>query len=177
VCLGNDFFRRQRSQFLRFGTAKSPHRRLFNANLKESPMRLSLLTIALLSIFAVAHAGETPAPADAKVYFINLKDGDTLTSPVTIRFGLSGMGIAPAGTQVPNTGHHHLLIDAAPLEGEALNEAIPMDEHHMHFGKGQTEAVVTLPKGSHTLQLVLGDWSHIPHKDPVMSERITVNVE
>ncbi len=140
-------------------------------------MRLFLLAIALFSTIAVAQAGETPAPADAKVYFINLKDGDTVTSPVTIRFGLSGMGIAPAGTQVPNTGHHHLLIDAAPLEGEALNEAIPMDEHHMHFGKGQTEAVVTLPKGSHTLQLVLGDWSHIPHKDPVMSERITVNVE
>ena len=140
-------------------------------------MRLFLLAIALFSTIAVAQAGETPAPADAKVYFINLKDGDTVTSPVTIRFGLSGMGIAPAGTQVPNTGHHHLFIDAAALEGDALNEAIPMDEHHMHFGKGQTEAVVTLPKGSHTLQLVLGDWSHIPHNPPVMSERITVNVE
>ncbi len=140
-------------------------------------MRLFLLAIALFSTIAVAQAGETPAPADAKVYFINLKDGDTVTSPVTIHFGLSGMGIAPAGTQVPNTGHHHLFIDAAPLEGDALNEAIPMDEHHVHFGKGQTEAVVTLPKGSHTLQLVLGDWSHIPHNPPVMSERITVNVE
>ena len=140
-------------------------------------MRLSLLTIALLSTIAVAKAGETPAPADAKVYFINLKDGDTVTSPVTIRFGLSGMGIAPAGTEAPNTGHHHLFIDAPALEGDALNEAIPMDEHHLHFGKGQTEASVTLTKGSHTLQLVLGDWSHIPHKSPVMSERITVNVE
>ena len=140
-------------------------------------MRLSLLTIALLSTIAVAQAGETPAPENAKVYFINLKDGDTVSSPVTVRFGLSGMGIAPAGTEAPNTGHHHLLIDTAAPEGEALNEAIPMDEHHMHFGKGQTEASVTLPKGSHTLQLVLGDWSHIPHKPPVMSERITVNVE
>jgi Domain of unknown function (DUF4399) len=140
-------------------------------------MRLSLLTIALLSTIAVAQAGETPAPANAKVYFINLKDGDTVTSPVTIRFGLSGMGIAPAGTQAPDTGHHHLLIDAPVLEGDALNEAIPMDEHHMHFGKGQTEANVTLSKGSHTLQLVLGDWSHIPHKPAVMSDRITVNVE
>jgi hypothetical protein len=128
----------------------------------------------LLSTFAVA--GETPAPADAKVYFINIKDGDTVTSPVKIQFGLSGMGIAPAGTEAPNTGHHHLLIDST-LEGDALNEAIPMDEHHLHFGKGQTEAVVTLPKGQHTLQLVLGDWSHVPHKPPVMSERITVTVE
>ena len=139
-------------------------------------MRLSLLTIALLSTIAVARAGETPAPANAKVYFINLKNGDAVTSPVTVRFGLSGMGIAPAGTQVADTGHHHLIIDDK-IEGDALNEAIPMDEHHLHFGKGQTEASVNLPKGTHTLQLVLGDWSHIPHKPPVMSERITVTVE
>ena len=139
-------------------------------------MRLSLLTIALLSTIAVARAGETPAPANAKVYFINLKNGDAVTSPVTVRFGLSGMGIAPAGTQVADTGHHHLIIDDK-IEGDALNEAIPMDEHHLHFGKGQTEASVNLPKGTHTLQLVLGDWSHVPHKQPVMSERITVTVE
>jgi Domain of unknown function (DUF4399) len=141
-------------------------------------MRKIVLAVAmLLSTATLAGAGETPAPPDAKVYFINIKDGDTVTSPVTIRFGLSGMGIAPAGTEAPNTGHHHLLIDAPPLEGDALNEAIPMDEHHIHFGKGQTETSVTLSKGSHTLQLVLGDWSHIPHKPPVMSDRITVNVE
>ena len=139
-------------------------------------MRKIVLGLALLLAGSFAQAGETPAPADAKVYFVNLKDGDTVTSPVTIRFGLSGMGIAPAGTQAPDTGHHHLLIDTT-LGGEALNEAIPMDEHHLHFGKGQTEASVTLSKGKHTLQLVLGDWTHIPHKPPVMSERITVNVE
>ena len=135
-------------------------------------MMLSTATVTS----TIALAGETPAPADAKVYFIGLKDGDTVTSPVTIHFGLSGMGIAPAGTEVPNTGHHHLIIDEK-MEGEALNDAIPVDEHHMHFGKGQTEASVTLPKGSHTLQLVLGDWSHVPHKPPVMSDRITINVE
>ena len=140
-------------------------------------MRKILLSFAILvSAATFAIAGGTPAPADAKVYFINLKDGDTVTSPVTIRFGLSGMGIAPAGTEAPNTGHHHLLIDAT-IEGEALNEAIPMDEKHLHFGKGQTEASVSLPKGQHTLQLVLGDWTHIPHKPPVMSEQITVTVE
>ena len=138
--------------------------------------KIVLSFVMLVSAATFAIAGETPAPADAKVYFINLKDGDTVTSPVTIRFGLSGMGIAPAGTEAPNTGHHHLLIDAT-IEGDALNEAIPMDEKHLHFGKGQTEASVTLPKGQHTLQLVLGDWTHIPHKPPVMSERITVNVE
>jgi len=140
-------------------------------------MRKFALSVALLASAATfAVAGETPAPPDAKVYFIDLKDGDTVTSPVTIRFGLSGMGIAPAGTEAPNTGHHHLIIDDR-IEGEALDAAIPMDEKHLHFGKGQTEATVTLPKGQHTLQLVLGDWSHIPHKPPVMSERITVTVE
>jgi hypothetical protein len=135
---------------------------------------LSIVLLASTATFAVS--GETPAPSDAKVYFIDLKDGDTVTSPVTIRFGLTGMGIAPAGTEIPNTGHHHLIIDDK-IEGEALNEAIPMDEKHLHFGKGQTEATLTLPKGQHTLQLVLGDWTHVPHKPPVMSERITVTVE
>jgi hypothetical protein len=140
-------------------------------------MRTIVLSVALFASAATfAVAGETPAPSDARVYFIGLKDGDTVTSPVTIRFGLSGMGIAPAGTEVPNTGHHHLIIDDR-IEGEALDAAIPMDEKHLHFGKGQTEATVTLPKGQHTLQLVLGDWSHIAHKPPVMSERITVTVE
>ena len=139
-------------------------------------MRKILLALALLLPAATfAAAGETPAPAEAKVYFINIKDGDQVTSPVKIQFGLSGMGIAPAGTEVPNTGHHHLLIDTT-LEGDALNEAIPMDEHHLHFGKGQTEASVTLSKGQHTLQLVLGDKNHIPHNPPVTSEKITVTV-
>jgi hypothetical protein len=139
--------------------------------------RIAFFLLILLSSATAASAGETPAPADAKVYFINLKDGDRVISPLVVRFGLSGMGIAPAGTEAPNTGHHHLFVDAPALEGDALNEAIPMDEHHMHFGKGQTETTITLSKGQHTLQLVLGDWSHIPHKPPVMSERITVTVE
>jgi Domain of unknown function (DUF4399) len=139
-------------------------------------MRKIALALAMTLSTVTLAAGETPAPADAKVYFINIKDGDTVTSPVTIRFGLSGMGVAPAGTEAENTGHHHLIIDET-FEGDALKEAVPVDEHHMHFGKGQTEATVTLSKGKHTLQLVLGDWSHVPHKPPVMSDRITVNVE
>jgi hypothetical protein len=139
--------------------------------------RLSLATALLLSTVTLAAAGETAAPDNAKAYFINLKDGETVSSPVLIRFGLSGMGVAPSGTEAPNTGHHHLLIDAPALEGDALNEAIPVDAEHVHFGKGQTEASVNLTPGKHTLQLVLGDWSHIPHKKPVMSERITVTVE
>jgi hypothetical protein len=144
--------------------------------------RLSLaiaLTLSAASLATTTHvmAGETPAPDNAKAYFINLKDGDKVSSPVLIRFGLSGMGVAPSGTEVPNTGHHHLLIDAPALTGDALNEAIPVDAEHVHFGKGQTEASVNLTPGSHTLQMVLGDWSHIPHNKPVMSERITITVE
>lgn len=144
--------------------------------------RLSLalaltLSAATLATSNLVMAGETPAPENAKAYFINLKDGDTVSSPVLIRFGLSGMGVAPSGTEAPNTGHHHLLIDAPALEGDALNEAIPVDAGHVHFGKGQTEASVNLTPGKHTLQLVLGDWSHIPHNKPVMSERITIDVQ
>ena len=124
-----------------------------------------------------ALAGETPAPEGAKVYFIGLEDGQTVSSPVTIRFGLSGMGVAPAGVDdKPNTGHHHLIINER-IEGEELNEPIPADEQHVHFGGGQTETTIELPAGTHTLQLVLADWSHIPHDPPVMSERITITVK
>lgn len=129
-----------------------------------------------LSFAGGVTAGETPAPDGAEVYFINLKDGDTVKSPVTIQFGLEGMGVAPAGVEKDKTGHHHLIIDEI-IEGEELNEAIPADDNHKHFGGGQTETSVELAPGEHTLQLVLGDWSHIPHNPPVMSERITITVE
>ena len=137
-------------------------------------------TLALLAAFAAAGlsaaSAQTPSPAGAKVYFINLQDGQTVTSPFLVQFGLSGMGIAPAGIDKPNTGHHHLLIDTT-LSDEQLKQAIPMDDTHKHFGAGQTEAMVTLPPGKHTLQLALGDWSHIPHAPPVMSQVITVTVK
>jgi Domain of unknown function (DUF4399) len=134
------------------------------------------IALAVLLSASLAVAGETTSPPGAKVFFVNLKDGDTVTSPVLIKFGISGMAIAPAGEQKPNTGHHHLVIDDK-IEGEGLDEPIPADDTHLHYGKGQTEATVTLPKGTHTLQLVLGDWSHVPHAPPVMSERITVTVK
>jgi hypothetical protein len=136
--------------------------------------------LALLAVFAAAGftpvAAQTPSPAGAKVYFINLKDGDTVSSPFLVQFGLSGVGVAPAGVGKPNTGHHHLLIDAPALTEEQMKEAIPADDTHKHFGGGQTETMVTLPEGKHTLQLVLGDWSHVPHVPPVMSEPITITV-
>jgi hypothetical protein len=136
-------------------------------------------TLALLAIVAAAGltpvAAQTPSPPGAKVYIINLKDGDTVNSPFLVQFGLSGMGVAPAGVEKPNTGHHHLLIDAA-LTAEQMKEPVPSDPQHVHFGGGQTETMVTLPPGKHTLQLVLADWTHIPHVPPVMSEPITITV-
>ncbi|MEM8698585.1 MAG: DUF4399 domain-containing protein [Pseudomonadota bacterium] len=137
---------------------------------------LYALAAATALIAAPTIAGETPAPEGAEVYFINLKDGDTLTNPVTIKFGLKGMGVAPAGTEADSTGHHHLIINEA-IEGDELNEPIPLDDNHRHFGGGQTEVTLDLPAGEHTLQLVLGDWSHIPHNPPIMSEKITVTVK
>jgi hypothetical protein len=132
-----------------------------------------------ITLSVVAIAQESPSPAGSKVYFINLKDGDAVSSPVIVKFGLVGMGIAPAGLQgdaTAGTGHHHLLIDKE-LTGPALKNAIPMDDNHRHFGKGQTEATIPLPAGTHTLQLVLADWTHVPHVPPVMSERITITVK
>jgi hypothetical protein len=120
-------------------------------------------------------SAQTASPAGAKVYIINLKDGVEVSSPFLVQFGLTGMGVAPAGVEKPNTGHHHLLIDAA-LNAEELKGAIPADDTHKHFGVGQTETMVTLPPGKHTLQLVFADWSHIPHQPPVMSTPITVTV-
>ena len=136
-------------------------------------------TLALFAVFAAAglapSAAQTASPAGAKVYIINLKDGDTVSSPFLVQFGLSGMGVAPAGVEKPNTGHHHLLIDTT-MTAEQMKEAIPADDNHKHFGGGQTETMVTLPEGKHTLQLLLGDWSHIPLAPPVMSEPITITV-
>jgi Domain of unknown function (DUF4399) len=115
----------------------------------------------------------TPSPPDAKVYFVGLHDGSVVTQHVTLHFGLVNMGVAPAGINKPNTGHHHLLIDA---ELPPLDQPIPNDFHHLHFGAGQTEATVNLPLGKHKLQLLLGDANHVPHNPPVFSKPITVTV-
>ena len=127
-------------------------------------------------------AEETPSPEGAQVYFVNIADGDTVASPVTVIFGLRGMGVAPAGTERENTGHHHLLIDRPPLgQGEdgadELIYSLPSDENHRHFGGGQTEVTLQLAPGTHTLQLVLGDLNHVPHGPAVTTEVITITVE
>tara|TARA_B100000575_G_scaffold230146_1_gene191126 strand:+ start:341 stop:730 length:390 start_codon:yes stop_codon:yes gene_type:complete len=108
-----------------------------------------------------------------KVYFINLQNGDVLKSPFLIQFGLSGKGVAPAGVEIANTGHHHLLINVDELD---FTEPIPSSKQHLHFGMGQTETSLNLPIGKHKLQLVLGDKYHIPHSPPLVSEIIEITV-
>ena len=115
-----------------------------------------------------------PAPAGATAYIISPSDGDVVSNPVRVVFGLKGMGVAPAGVPRPDAGHHHLLVDT---ELPPLDRPIPADEHHLHFGMGQTETELTLSPGTHRLQLLLGDELHVPHDPPVMSEPITITVE
>jgi hypothetical protein len=117
--------------------------------------------------------GLTPSPSGAAVYFVGLKDGDTLPTKATLHFGLRGMGVAPAGSDRANSGHHHLIVDSPT---PALNTEIPNDFQHLHFGAGQTETEISLTPGQHTLQLVFADRNHVPHSPPVMSERIKVKV-
>ena len=146
------------------------------------PVHFAVAVLALLGLTGQALAGDTPSPPGAKVYFVNLQDGDTVTSPVRVLFGLSGMGVAPAGTEKEKTGHHHIFLNRAPLGAgpdgaEELEFNIPADENHIHFGGGQTEVSLDLPPGTHTLQLVLGDMNHIPHVPPVASDRISITVK
>ena len=116
----------------------------------------------------------TPRPAEAKLFIISPQNGDTVSSPVTVRFGLTGMEVAPAGTATPNTGHHHLIIDS-PVP--AFDAPLQKDDRHLHFGAGQTEANVVLTPGKHRLQLVLADKDHVPHDPPLVSEPITITVK
>ena len=112
---------------------------------------------------------------EIELYFIKPKDGATVNGPGKIVFGLSGMGVAPAGIDFPNTGHHHLLVDLENLPD--LSKPIPANKNHIHFGKGQTEILIDLPEGERSLQLLLGNYLHVPHKKPVISDKIYINVE
>jgi hypothetical protein len=139
-------------------------------------MKSMTLIAALLLATVSTWAGErTPSAPGAVEYFVGLKDGARLSNPVTLHFGLKGMGVAPAGVKVENTGHHHLLIDTElPAD---LSQPLPAVENKLiHFGKGQTEVTLTLPPGKHTLQLVLADAEHVPHEPPVVSKKITITV-
>lgn len=142
--------------------------------------QLGAASLSLLVLGAVALAQQAPgitrkaAPEGAQAYIQSPATGATVSSPVTVRFGLRGIGVAPAGVDLPNTGHHHLLIDVTELP--SFDMPLPATDNVRHFGAGQTEVELSLAPGEHTLQLVLGDYLHIPHQPPVVSERITITV-
>ena len=126
-----------------------------------------LLSIVLIHSFVLG-------ASESKVYFINLKDGDVVENPIFIQFGLSGKGVAPAGVDKENTGHHHLLIDVGAID---FSMPIPSSKNHLHFGGGQTETSIELTPGEHELQLVLGDLYHVPHSPPIISKKIKISVK
>jgi Domain of unknown function (DUF4399) len=139
-------------------------------------MSRTAVALLLASILAApaALAGDTPSPKDAYVYIGWPNDGEVINAQsFKIWFGLRHMGVAPAGVDKPNTGHHHLLIDT---DLPPFDEPIPNDRNHLHFGGGQTETTIELPPGTHTLQLIMGDKDHIPHNPPVYSKKITITV-
>jgi hypothetical protein len=135
----------------------------------------ALAATALASAAALAQT-PSPAPAGAEVYFIAPRDGQTIHGPVTIKFGLKGMGVAPAGIKFDNTGHHHLLVDT-DLSEIKLDAPLPATDKILHFGKGQTETTLTLPPGKHTLELLFADYLHIPFDPPLHSKKITITVD
>lgn len=128
-------------------------------------MRSILAGIALLAASAAA--------AEPRTYIISPTDGSTVSNPVTVVFGLEGLGVAPAGVEKENTGHHHLIVDA-PLPD--LTKPIPASDNYRHFGGGQTQATIELAPGTHTLQLLVGDYAHVPHSKPIYSEVVTITV-
>ncbi len=135
-----------------------------------------VLTMGIL-LMASGPQAHTP-PADAKVYFVNLEDGAEVESPFKVEFGITGFGITPAGTKGKvrhKAGHHHLLIDIETSPD--MDQPIPNDSQHIHFDQGETEAVVELPPGRHTLQLLLGDEDHEPQDPPLISKKITIIVK
>ncbi len=145
--------------------------------MKTIPLIMGLiLSTSIMNSVAQQAPGlpRTPAPDGAEAYIQSPVDGAVVTTPFTVRFGLRGVGVAPAGVQFPNTGHHHLLIDVTEMP--SLDVPLPATENVRHYGLGQTETELELPPGEHTLQLVLGDWLHIPHEPPVTSDVVTITV-
>lgn len=143
-----------------------------NTHFAKTAIASLLLGVSLM--VSAADLPRTASPAGAEVYIISPQNGETVQSPFKVQFGLRGMGVAPAGVDVPDTGHHHLLVDVT--DQPDLSQPLPMTDNIRHFGKGQTETEISLPPGPHTLQLLMGDKSHIPLNPSVESRAITVNV-
>ena len=142
--------------------------------MKKSTIVFSLLLMGH-TLTAFGNELVSKSPTDAKVYFIEPTDGQTVPQKFKIKFGLSGMGVAPAGTNHEKTGHHHVLIDGEILPD--MSKPLPSTDIIRHFGGGQTETELVLPAGKHTLQLLLGNYAHIPHDKPVLSKKITITVK
>ena len=138
-------------------------------------MRFILICMILFFVSPVSSNDGQHSNKNKRIFFTNLSDGESVTSPVTVRFGIKGMSIVPAGIDKPMSGHHHLLINLENLPDMTM--PIPDDKNHLHFGKGQTETIIELPKGKHSLQLLLGNYMHVPHKVPFLSEKIEIIVE
>lgn len=140
-------------------------------------VNISIVLAAMIMLPWAVQAGETPAPKNAYLYIGWPNDGEVIRTgggkSFRVWFGLRHMGVAPADIDVPNTGHHHLLVDTAV---PPLDEPIPADENHIHFGRGQTQTQLTLPTGEHTLQLIMGDHAHVPHNPPILSRQIKITV-
>lgn len=135
---------------------------------------IAILFLAPAAVMAESGIPRSDRPDDARVYFISPAPGETLTSPVIVRFGLEQMGVAPAGVERAGTGHHHLIVDA---DLPPSDRPVPATDHYRHFGGGQTQVTLELTSGEHTLQLLLADHNHVPHDPPIHSERITIVVE
>ncbi len=138
-------------------------------------MRLILICMILFIVPNASSQDDIYTSEDRKVFFVSPSNGENVESPVIVKFGVIGMSIVPAGEDKPMSGHHHLLINLEKLPDMSM--PIPADNNHLHFGKGQTETIIELPKGKHTLQLLLGNHIHIPHKIPLLSEKIEIIVE
>jgi hypothetical protein len=134
-----------------------------------------VLGASLLAAMALAQDRPTAAAA-AEVYLIAPRGGAKIHGPVTVQFGLKGMGIAPAGIKFDNTGHHHLLIDT-DLSELKLDAPLPATDKIVHFGKGQTETTLMLPPGKHTLELLFADYQHLSFNPPLHSKKITITVD
>ncbi len=148
---------------------------IIRRNLRAFFLLLAVIgLIASLPSQAIA-ANLSPAPETARVYIIEPSDGQTVPEEFAVKFGLVGMGIAPAGMDKANTGHHHLLIDLNT--DPDFTESLPATANIRHFGGGQTETTLNLSPGKHTLQLLLGNYSHVPHDRPVLSKKIEITVE
>jgi hypothetical protein len=149
---------------------------MFRSTAFACSLVLATQTLAQTNSHSTADSHRTAAPENAKVFFINPADGASVSNPVTLQFGATGVGIAPAGVEWPNTGHHHLLINVDPASVD-LDNGLPADDQHRHFGGGQTQVTLDLPAGTHTMFLLMGDHNHIPHDPPIMSDVITITVQ